>query len=284
MNSRKTTQVLICGKFRLTLGETTRVMGILNVTPDSFFDGGRYLKTEEAVSRALHMESDGADIIDIGGESSRPGAPEMGEEEESARVVSVIKLLVPRLKIPISIDTRKPGVAHRALEAGVSMINDIGGLRSPGMIKAAADSGVPVVIMHMQNDPLTMQINPAYESVVSDLLAFFRERVEAVNRAGISNDRIVIDPGIGFGKNIEHNLEILKNLSRFHELGFPLLIGTSNKSFIGKILGLPVDERNEGSLATVSLAAWMGAQIVRVHDVRGTVRAVRVIDAIREGS
>ncbi|HXN07482.1 MAG TPA: dihydropteroate synthase [Nitrospiria bacterium] len=265
----------------MALGETTRVMGILNITPDSFFDGGKYLNAEEAVSRALQMESEGADIIDIGGESSRPGAQEMGAEEESARILPVIKALASRLNIPISIDSRNSGVAQQALEAGASMINDIGGLRSPGMIKAAADSGVPVVLMHMQNDPLTMQSNPAYESVVSDLLAFFRERVEAVNRAGISNDRIVIDPGIGFGKNIDHNLEILKNLSRFHELGFPLLIGTSNKSFIGKILDLRVDQRSEGSLATVSLAAWMGIQIVRVHDVRGTVRAVRVIDAIR---
>jgi len=281
MKMAKKTQVLNCGKFRMALGETTRVMGILNITPDSFFDGGKYLNAEEAVSRALQMESEGADIIDIGGESSRPGAQEMGAEEESARILPVIKALASRLNIPISIDSRNSGVAQQALEAGASMINDIGGLRSPGMIKAAADSGVPVVLMHMQNDPLTMQSNPAYESVVSDLLAFFRERVEAVNRAGISNDRIVIDPGIGFGKNIDHNLEILKNLSRFHELGFPLLIGTSNKSFIGKILDLRVDQRSEGSLATVSLAAWMGIQIVRVHDVRGTVRAVRVIDAIR---
>ena len=272
---------LHCGKFKVQLGLQTRIMGILNVTPDSFSDGGRHHDRHEAAAHAIRMEEEGADFIDIGGESSRPGASPVSTEEELRRILPVLEALIPRINIPVSIDTCKPEVARKAIQAGASMINDIQGLKNPKMAEVAAEYRLPAVLMHMQNQPETMQLNPAYGSVVSDLLLFFKQEVERAVSSGISREQIVIDPGIGFGKTAAHNLQILRSLEQFHSLGLPVLIGTSNKSFIGKILDLPVEKRLAGSLATVAWAVWKGVHIVRVHEVGPTKNVIQMIDAIR---
>ena len=254
-------------------------MGILNVTPDSFSDGKLFLDSNKAIKHAKRMANDGADIIDIGGESSRPGSVPVSEKEELRRVSQIIKKLAKGINIPISIDTYKPKVAEECIKLGASMINDINGLRNKNMIKVAAKYKVPVIIMHMRGNPKTMQANPTYKDVVKEIIQFLSHQIKKAKKAGIKD--IIIDPGIGFGKTAEHNLQILKNLSKFKELKSPILVGPSRKSFIGSITGLPVNERLEGTLASITIAIMNGANIVRVHDVKECKRAVMVADAVR---
>lgn len=264
------------------LGRRTLIMGILNVTPDSFSDGGLYLEHERAIAHGLKLVEDGADIIDVGGESSRPGANPVPVEEELRRVIPVIKGLREKSRIAISIDTYKAPVAEAALAAGANMVNDISALRfDEAMAGLLAERGVPVVLMHMQGEPRTMQENPQYADVVSDIVAFLSERIAAASAAGIA--QIIIDPGIGFGKRVEHNLEILRRLAELKALERPILIGPSRKSFIGQLSGAPLDSRLPGTLASVVLGIAGGADIVRVHDVLEVKRAVQVADAIIRG-
>jgi dihydropteroate synthase len=260
--------------------DRTLVMGVLNVTPDSFSDGGRFLQPEEAIRRAEIMVEEGADLVDVGAESTRPQSEPVSQEEEWRRLEPVLKALVDRLKVPISVDTYKPEIAAKALDIGASMVNDVTGLRNEDMVKVVAKYDVPVVVMHMLGDPKTMQISPTYEEVVADILRFLRERMDRAVQKGVDEEKVIVDPGIGFGKTLEHNLEILRRLGEFRSLGRPILVGASRKSFIGKILDLDVGERLEGSLAAAVLAAARGAHILRVHDVSETVRALRVADAI----
>lgn len=258
------------------------LMGILNVTPDSFYDGGRYDHPETAVARAAAMAAEGAVLIDVGGESTRPGAASVDADEESRRVVPVVAAVVRQLPgVWISIDTSKAVVARRALEAGAHLINDVTALRDPDMPGVLRDFGAPAVLMHMQGDPRGMQANPVYGDVVAEILAFFEERLAFASDHGLSRDRFVLDPGLGFGKTTEHNLAILRGLDALKATGRPVLVGASRKSFIGRILGnekdpLPTDERLEGSLAVHLWAAARGARILRVHDVAATARALRL--------
>ena len=265
------------------LSQRTHIMGVLNVTPDSFSDGGQFFARQEAVEQGLRLAQAGADILDIGGESTRPGAKALEEDEEAQRVIPVIQDLRKQSDIAISIDTRKAGVAERALAAGAEMINDISALRfDERMAQVAAASQVPVVLMHMRGNPATMQSHTHYDDLMGELLEFFRERVAYAEAKGIHPDRIILDPGIGFGKSLErqHNLVLLKNLRQFRVLGKPLLIGPSRKAFIGKILGLAPQEREEGTMASVAVAMVNGANMVRVHEVERTRRVVQVVDAI----
>lgn len=267
---------------KLQLGRKTHVMGILNVTPDSFYDGKRSNTREDIVNRALKMVEEGADIIDVGGESTRPGAHPVSEAEEIARVIPIIKILAKRIKKPISIDTYKAKVAEKAIEAGASIINDIGGLQMDKRIaKIAAEANAPIVIMHKKGTPKTMQRYPIRKNLVSEIISYLGKSISLAMNAGIDENKIILDPGVGFGKTLQHNLAILKRLKEFKSLGFPILIGTSRKNFIGAILDLPVEGRLYGSLATVAVAAMNGANIVRVHDVRETVQIVTICDAIR---
>ncbi|MBE7443948.1 MAG: dihydropteroate synthase [Planctomycetia bacterium] len=268
----------------LYLGSKTYVMGILNVTPDSFYDGKRYDAGENAIEHALKMAEEGADIIDVGGESTRPGASPLSEEEETNRVIPVVKKLSKKLRKPISIDTYKAKVAEKAIDAGASIINDIGGLlMDKKMAQVAAGSQTPVIIMHKKGTPRTMQKYPMRENVLSGIMSSFRKSLSIAIDAGIDKDRIILDPGIGFGKTVQQNLEILKRLKEFQSMGFPILIGTSRKQFIGTILNLSVRERLYGTLATIAVAVMNGAHIVRVHDVRESVQVVTMCDAIRNG-
>jgi len=267
--------------FYSALRQRTLVMGILNVTPDSFSDGGLYRDIEAAIERGAQMVADGADVVDVGGESSRPGAEPVVLEEELSRVIPVIQALVERAGVPVSIDTYKPEVARAALDAGASIINDITGLADADMKALAAERKVPAVIMHMQGTPRTMQENPVYEDLISDIMLFFRERVGEAVEAGLPQEFLIIDPGIGFGKTVEHNLEVIRKLGDFKSLGLPILIGTSRKAFIGKVLGgLDPTERLEGTAATVALSIGGGANIVRVHDVKEMARVAKMADAV----
>lgn len=268
-----------CGGFKLNIGEKTYVMGVLNLTPDSFYSGSRYNNVEAAVSRARKMVEDGVDIIDVGGESTRPGSEGISVQEELNRVATVIKEIVG-FGVPISIDTCKAEVARKALELGCSMVNDIYGLRGEGMVDVVREYDAAVVLMHMQGTPKNMQQNPQYGDVVLDIKKFFKERIKCAEDAGVKPDKIILDPGIGFGKTLQHNLEVIRRLKEFKTLGKPILIGPSRKSFIGGILDLPPEERLEGTLAAVAASIVNGADFVRVHDVREVVRAVRVVDAI----
>lgn len=258
------------------------VMSIVNVTPDSFSDGGTAFAPDIAVRAALQALSDGADIIDIGGESTRPGATPVPLDEEWARIAPVIAgVLKSCPDTIISVDTYKPEIARRAVAAGALIVNDITGLDPSGnMTEVVAQSSAGVVIMHMQGTPATMQIKPEYEDVVSEVISFFHHRIQTAVQAGIAKERIAVDPGIGFGKTLEHNLTILRNLNKFAELGCALLIGTSRKRMIGDITGRPVGERTSGSVASALHAAWSGAQVVRVHDTAATVDAIRVWNAL----
>jgi len=266
----------------LELGRRTRVMGILNVTPDSFSDGGRHASLDDAVRAAEAMAEGGADFIDVGGESTRPGADPVSADEESRRIVPVIEGIKARLQVRISADTMKGRVALRAIEAGADMINDVSGLRDPSMLPALASSGVPAVTMHMRGTPRTMQSATRYDDLMGAVVDFLARSVEAAATAGVTDDKIVVDPGIGFGKSVAGNLAILEQLARLKRVGRPILVGASRKGFIGEVFGLPVEQRLEGSLAVATFASAQGAHIVRVHDVTGTSRAVRMIDAIRE--
>lgn len=271
--------VLDCGGRALDLSRTA-VMGILNITPDSFSDGGVFMEPRKAVDHAAAMVEQGANIIDIGGESTRPGAEAVGIQQELDRVLPVLEALSPHLEVPISIDTSKPEVMRAAGVAGASFINDVYALREDGALEAAADTGLPVCLMHMQGEPRTMQQHPQYGDVVVEVRAFLQQRIEAAEAAGISRDRIIVDPGFGFGKTLEHNLVLLRNLSSFKSLGVPILAGLSRKSMIGMALGLPVEQRLNASIALALIAVSQGAGIVRVHDVRETVEALRMYETV----
>ncbi|MCP4645944.1 MAG: dihydropteroate synthase [bacterium] len=263
-----------------TIGLKTLVMGVLNVTPDSFFDGGRLLLPEVAVAHARTLIEDGADILDIGGESSRPGADPISPETERERVIPVIEALAGS-GVPISVDTYHADTARACLDSGAAMVNDISALRGdPAMASAIGEAGCGCVLMHMQGTPGTMQRDPQYDDVVSDICAFFEERLQFATAEGIREDSIWLDPGFGFGKAVEHNLVMLQRLHEFRRFGRPVLIGTSNKSTIGHVLGLPVEERGEGTAATVAIAIRNGADAVRVHDVKTMTRVARMSDAI----
>ena len=256
-------------------------MGILNVTPDSFSDGGLYLEKDRAVEHGLRMISDGADIIDVGGESTRPGSDPISLEEELERVLPVVSGLRKRTKSLISVDTSKSEVALRAIAEGADIINDISALRNdPQMISVAAKTGAPVVLMHMKGNPKTMQHNPKYENVVSEIKTFLHKRIALVVQKGIDREKIIIDPGIGFGKRFEDNLTLIRNLNDFATLDQPILVGISRKSFIGKILDLPPGDREEGTLASAILSVIQGAHILRVHEVAPVKRAILVAETI----
>lgn len=257
----------------------TLIMGILNVTPDSFSDGGLFTNADKAIVHAKQMVKDGADIIDVGGESTRPGSLPVSEKEELRRVKPVIEKLLKEINAPISIDTYKPKVAEECLKLGAHMVNDVTGLGNKNMIDIVKKYQVPAIIMHMKGKPKIMQNNPKYKDVVNDIRRFLKERILNARKAGIK--QIIIDPGIGFGKTTEHNLQILKRLGEFKELKCPILIGPSRKTFIGNITGMPTGERLEGTLAAVAIAVMNGANIVRVHDVKECRRAVQIADAIR---
>ncbi|GIX08010.1 MAG: dihydropteroate synthase [Candidatus Poribacteria bacterium] len=258
-------------------------MGVLNVTPDSFSDGGLHLDPERAVEHALEMIAQGADLVDVGGESTRPGAEPVSAKEELRRVLPVLEPLVAA-GVPISVDTYKPEVAQECLELGVHMINDITGLRNPKMAEVIAQYQAAVCIMHMQGTPQTMQRNPQYVDVVREVGAFLREQAAFAERTGVDREAIVVDPGIGFGKTLEHNLALLRHLRTFTEFGYPVLVGPSRKSFIGRILGnVPPDQRLEGTAASVAVAIAHGANLIRVHDVAFMAKVARVADAIVHG-
>lgn len=261
--------------------ERTLVMGILNVTPDSFSEDGRFFDPEEAVRHAAQMISDGAEVVDVGGESTRPGSDPVPADEEIRRVLPVIERIAEqRPDVPISIDTRKTEVADRALAAGATIVNDVSAGGDPGMFDVVRKHDAAIVLMHMKGEPKTMQQSPEYEDVVGEVHEFLRERIEAAEVAGIDAERIAIDPGIGFGKNLEHNLELMHRIDSFLDLGRPVLVGPSRKRFIGAVLDVPEDGRVEGTIGAVAWLVSRGAHVVRVHDVREVVRAVRVIDAI----
>jgi len=283
---------LAWGKHRLEMGRRTCIMGVLNITPDSFSDGGKFFTVDDAVTQGYKLFQDGADVIDIGGESTRPFSDAVSAEEEIQRVVPVIERLLERISIPISIDTTKAGVAEHAIKAGASMINDISSLRfDPEMADVAADYGVPVILMHMLGNPKTMQIEPKYDDLIGQLKAFFENNIDLAEQKGISRSKLIIDPGIGFGKTFDHNLTLINNLHEFKTLNVPILIGTSRKAFIRNLLK---DEAMEdvhpqsrivetGTQASVAAAVLNGAHIVRVHDVASTRITVKIIDAIKNG-
>jgi dihydropteroate synthase len=262
--------------------QRTLVMGILNVTPDSFSDGGRFFSEVYAARHAIQMVADGADLIDVGGESTRPGSDPVPVEEELARVLPVIGRLVDDVSgVPISIDTRKAEVADAAIDAGATIVNDVSGGRDPAMFDVVRERRAAIVLMHMKGEPKTMQEAPTYDDVVSEVRGYLSERVEAAEFAGIEAERIAIDPGIGFGKELEDNLAVMRGVGALLELGRPVLVGPSRKRFIGSLLGeLPPEERVEGTAGAVAWLVTRGAHIVRVHDVREMVRVVRVVDAI----
>jgi len=273
------TRVLRFRDGELTLDHTA-IVGIVNVTPDSFSDGARFLDPVKAVDLALRLANEGAEILDFGGESTRPGAEPVAADEEWRRVGPVLKALRPKIAAKISIDTYKPEIAAKALAAGADMVNDVTGLRDPRMIAIAAKERAPVVVMHMQGEPRTMQKEPRYGDVVAEILAFLEERTKAAMAGGIDRQAIVVDPGLGFGKRPEHNTEILRRLNEFRRLGFPTMVGTSRKSFLGAFGGGDPGQRLEASLATAVLAVERGADLVRVHDVAATAKALRVTDAV----
>ncbi len=275
---------MICRGKTLTLGTNTHVMGILNVTPDSFSDGGNYLDVQQAIVHAETMVAEGATLIDIGGESSRPGASPVSVNDELARVLPVVRALADTVDVLLSVDTYKAEVARRALEAGAHVVNDITALYGdPDMAATVAEMEAGVVLMHMKGTPRTMQQSPEYNDVVNEVCAWLKKKIQNAEAQGIAPERIIVDPGIGFGKTTQHNLELLKRLSEFRALKKPLLIGTSRKSFIGNILEVPVTERVEGTAATVCWAIAHGADIVRVHDVKANVRAAQITDALYRG-
>ena len=274
------TALLVCGRFELVL-ERPLIMGIVNVTPDSFSDGGQHDTLDAAIDHARLLLSQGADMLDIGGESTRPGAADVSVEEELRRTIPVIERLARETSLPISIDTSKPEVMRAAVQAGAGMINDVYALRREGALDAAAELGVPVVLMHMQGEPRSMQDAPHYDDVVADVHRFLAERIFAAEMAGIAKKKIVVDPGFGFGKNTQHNLALLAQLERLAELGVPLLAGLSRKRTIGEITGRDAPrERASGSVAAHLIAAQRGAKLLRVHDVAATVDALKVWNAV----
>ena len=280
-DTTSTLRPLHCGAHALDLARP-RIVGILNVTPDSFSGGGHPVDVQRAVDHARAMRDDGADVVDVGGESTRPGAGEVAEAEELRRVVPVVERLAREGAI-VSVDTSKPAVMRAAIAAGASMINDVRALQAEGALEVAADSDVAVCLMHMQGEPRTMQQAPAYRDVVAEVRAFLGRRAHACIDAGIAAERVVIDPGFGFGKSVAHNLDLLRHVGEFGALGFPVLVGLSRKSMIGALTGREIDDRQAGSIAAALLAALRGARILRVHDVRATVDALAVWQAVEQG-
>ena len=259
-------------------------MGVLNVTPDSFSDGGRYVDVPAALARAREMVAEGVAVVDVGGESTRPGAAPVGAVEELRRVLPVVEALAAELPVPVSVDTSRPEVMRRAVAAGASLINDVRALRGAGALEAAAEAGVPVCLMHMQGEPGTMQADPHYEDVVGEVRAFLEARAEACERAGIPRGHILVDPGFGFGKTVGQNLRLLNQLERIADIGLPVLVGLSRKSLIGRILDSPVERRLYGSLAAAVAAVLRGARVVRAHDVGATVEALAVAQAVLDAA
>ena len=256
------------------------IMGIVNVTPDSFSDGGRYVSAANATCHALRLIEQGADLVDIGGESTRPGSNQVSVEEEMRRIMPVVEALVER-NVPVSVDTSKPEVMRAAIAAGAAMINDVNALRAEGALEAVAASGAAACLMHMQGEPRSMQVEPHYNDVVAEVKDFLQQRLDAAVAAGIARERLVIDPGFGFGKTLKHNIELLRNLERFTDMNVPLLVGLSRKSMLGKITGSEVGDRIHASVAAALLAVAKGASIVRVHDVKATRDALAVYNAVQ---
>lgn len=273
-----------CGDYTLPVGRKTLLMGALNVTPDSFSDGGKFLSPEAAIARGQLLMEEGADILDIGGESSRPGSQPIDAREELARILPPLRSLV-KMGIPISVDTCKSGVARIALQAGASLINDISGLRlDPALAEVVAQAGAGLVIMHMKGTPQDMQKSPRYDCLMGEIMAYLQEGITLAESAGVGPDAIAVDPGLGFGKDLGHNLTLLRRLRELKCLGKPILVGPSRKSFIGRILDLPVDDRVEGTAAAVGWAICKGASMVRVHDVREMKRVALMVDTLRDGN
>ena len=264
--------------------ERSVVMGVLNITPDSFSDGGSYSNLAKALERAEEMVNEGAALIDVGGESTRPGAKPVSVEQELDRIIPLIEILARDFPVPISVDTSKPAVMREALQVGAGMINDVRALQEPQALEVVSKYPIPVCLMHMQGTPATMQNSPHYKDVVLEIKEFFENRLAACETAGIERNRIVIDPGFGFGKTLAQNFLLLKKLPLFHSLGVPILVGVSRKSMIGKVLDAPVGERLFGSLAAAVIAAWQGAYIIRAHDVKATVQALKMCDAIAKAT
>lgn len=273
----------VCGKYQLNLNRT-HVMGIVNVTPDSFSDGGKFSSTELAVAHALELIEQGADILDIGGESTRPGATPVGLDEELSRVIPVIEALSRASAVPISIDTYKPEVMRAAIAAGADIVNDVRALQEAGALDVVADTNAGVCLMHMQGTPQTMQLNPDYADVVIEVKDFLMHRVAAVAARGISRERVLLDPGFGFGKTTAHNIDLMRHLDSFADIGLPLLVGLSRKSVLGKIAGGDEAQRLHSGLAATVISAMKGAKIVRVHDVKATVDALKIVDAVQGGA
>jgi dihydropteroate synthase len=256
-------------------------MGILNVTPDSFSDGGCFLEKDKAIAQGMKMVEEGADLIDIGGESSRPGAKRISDKEEKKRILPVLSSLRKKTKVLISVDTYKSSVAEAAIKEGADLINDISALRfDPKLKEVIAKYQVPVVLMHMKGTPRTMQKNPSYQNLIAEMIEFLRKQIEVAEKSGISREKVIVDPGIGFGKTVAHNLEIIRRLREFKSLGRPVLLGPSRKSFIGLTLNLPVSERLEGTLATLAYAVAQGVDLVRVHDVKEAKRIIKMTEEI----
>ncbi|MEE9331198.1 MAG: dihydropteroate synthase [Methylophilaceae bacterium] len=274
--------ILHCGQFNLDL-TSPRVMGILNTTPDSFSDGGNFTQTHIAVEHALKLINDGADVLDIGGESTRPNATPISLQEELDRVIPVIEALVSKVNIPLSIDTYKPSVMRAAIAAGASMVNDVRALQEEGAVEAIAETGVAVCLMHMQGTPQTMQDNPSYDDVVREVSEFLMARVDVCMKAGIANNRMLIDPGFGFGKTRVHNITLVQELASLSEFDLPLLVGLSRKSVLGQMTGNDVDARVFASVAAAVISAMKGANMLRVHDVKATVEALKVVSVIAAG-
>ena len=271
-----------CGRYTLDLGKRTHVMGVLNLTPDSFYDGGKNPSLSEALKKAERMVEEGADIIDVGGESTRPGAVPLSVEEEMERILPVLREMGKRFSIPISVDTYKAETARAALGEGASIVNDVGGLHhDPAMARTVAEHQAGVVVMHMRGEPRTMQDAPRYDHVMEEIKTYLSEGIEKGIEAGIGKNSFLVDPGIGFGKTFSHNVEILKNLSFLLDLNKPILVGLSRKSFLGHLSGLAVEDRLEGSLAASVIAVLNGANILRTHDVKETKRAVEVADLFK---
>ena len=267
----------------LELGTRTHLMGVLNVTPDSFSDGGHYFAVSDAVAHGIAMAQDGANIIDIGGESTRPYSPRLPSDEEMARVIPVISALSKEIPVPISIDTYKSKVAQAALNAGASMINDVSALRlDPHMATVAAEANVPVILMHMQGTPESMQLHPVYDNLIREIMDFLKGAVARCKSAGIKENLVILDPGIGFGKTFDHNLSVIHHLEKFKALKKPLLVGPSNKAFIGQILGREAHERDTGTMATVAACVMNGAHIIRAHNVKMAAETIKIMDAIRK--
>ena len=270
-----------CGPHVIPLGRRTLVMGIVNVTPDSFSDGGSYADVDDAVKHAIQMAADGAELLDVGGESTRPGSEVVDPDEEIHRVVPVIRRIVDELPdVPVSVDTRKAAVARAAVEAGATIVNDVSAGADPAMFGVVADAGAGMVLMHMKGEPKTMQDDPTYYDVVAEVRGYLGDRVEAAVAAGIDLERLCVDPGIGFGKTLEHNLAILHDIRAFHQLRVPVLVGPSRKRFIGTLTDTDVGDRLEGTAGVVAWCAAEGVDVVRVHDVKEMTRVVRVVDAI----